>query len=72
MEFATAVAKAAVKGDDLGDGEFGDAPRVGEGGIENRETSPGGIAEIQLVGSDAKTADGKQVGVAIEEVHGEP
>jgi hypothetical protein len=49
------------EGDDLADDELGDRTRVGKGRVEDGDSGLGGGLEVDLVGSDAETADGKEL-----------
>lgn len=45
------------KGDDLGDDELSNRTGIGEWRVKNGNTSLGGVLKIDLVGTDAETAD---------------
>jgi len=54
------VAEPPRQGDDLGDGEFGDASGVREGGVEDRDPAATGGPQIDLIGADAEAAHGQK------------
>lgn len=56
------------KGNDLGDDELSNRTGVGEGRVENGDTSLGGVLKIDLIGTDTETADGQELGVGVNDL----
>lgn len=59
------------QGNDFGNDELSDGARVGEGGVEDGDTSVGGIGEVDLVGADTEAADDNEVLCLFEDLCGE-
>ena len=57
---------APVQHHGLGNGQFRDAARVGERGVEHRDARVAGGIEIDLIGSDREAADRDQRAHAVE------
>jgi hypothetical protein len=61
VQLHAAVRELARQTDDLGDGEFGDGARVGEGRVEDGYAELCGRLEVDLVRADAEAADNDEV-----------
>lgn len=61
MHLVRTIAELTCKGYDFSNDQFRDTSRVGERRVEDADTSPSSVVEINLVGADAEAADDKQV-----------
>lgn len=61
MQLVGSVAELASEDDNLANDELGHTPRVGEGGVEDRDTMVSSVIEVDLVGTDAEAADHLEV-----------
>ena len=58
VQLRALVEQASRQRDDLGQREFGDAARVGEGAVEHRHAGACRARQIHLIGADAEAAHG--------------
>ena len=55
------IAELTGEGDDLADDEFGDGSRVGKGRVKDGDSGSSSGIEVDLVGPDTETTDGKEL-----------
>lgn len=53
------------KGNDLGDDELSNGSGIGEGRVENGDTSLGSVLKVDLVRTDTETANDQELGVGV-------
>jgi len=65
------IGQSPCQGDDLGQCELHDTSGVREGSVEHRDPSSSGCSEIDLVRTDAESADCDESGALLEHRLGE-
>lgn len=61
------VGELSREADDLGKDELGDGPRVGEGRVEDGDTSRGSGGEVDLVGTDTEATNDEKLSSMVGE-----
>jgi hypothetical protein len=70
VQFIRTIAELTGEGNNLTNHQFSNGARVGEWRVEDDDTPLCGILEINLVGTDTKASDDKQVLCVLEDFGG--